>query len=145
MPDLKAARMFLRMAKKDLSALGGMVEGEPFADEIFGFHAQQAIEKALKAWLCLVCEKVPRTHDLQELVALLTESGEDVPCEFADLVDFADFAVEFRYSELELDAEDDRQGAAEVIASLLAHVESLVSEAGRADLEDDEAVTPEGD
>ena len=30
-----------------------------FADEIFGFHAQQAAEKLLKAWLALLGEVTP--------------------------------------------------------------------------------------
>jgi hypothetical protein len=41
----------LLMAGKDFDAMRGMVGCPLFADEIFGFHAQQAIEKALKAWL----------------------------------------------------------------------------------------------
>jgi HEPN domain-containing protein len=28
-----------------------MADSPLFADEIFGFHTQQAVEKALKAWL----------------------------------------------------------------------------------------------
>lgn len=39
------------MASKDLAALRGMIDASLFADEIFGFHAQQAVEKSLKAWI----------------------------------------------------------------------------------------------
>ena len=39
------------MAHKNFDALRGMVGTPLFADEIFGFHAQQAIETSLKAWL----------------------------------------------------------------------------------------------
>ena len=52
MADLEQARAMLRMAHKDFNALIGMQENQLFADEIFGFHIQQAVEKALKAWLC---------------------------------------------------------------------------------------------
>ena len=45
------AQDLLRMARKDFDALRGMLDHPLFADEIFGFHAQQAIEKSLKAWL----------------------------------------------------------------------------------------------
>lgn len=38
---------------KDLRALQGMSDPDVFADEVFGFHAQQAAEKALKAWLAV--------------------------------------------------------------------------------------------
>jgi hypothetical protein len=37
------------MAGKALQALQGMIDVHTFANEIFGFHAQQAVEKALKA------------------------------------------------------------------------------------------------
>ncbi|MBP6057551.1 MAG: hypothetical protein KA524_03880 [Nitrosomonas sp.] len=53
MADLDRARAMLRMAHKDLNALIGMQDNPLFADEIFRFHIQQAVEKALKAWLCI--------------------------------------------------------------------------------------------
>ncbi len=49
MPDIKQAAAMLRIAQRDLAALYGMADAAVFADEIFGFHAQQAIEKCLKA------------------------------------------------------------------------------------------------
>jgi hypothetical protein len=52
MGDLEHAGSLLRMAHKDFNALQGMQGNPLFADEIFGFHVQQAVEKALKAWLC---------------------------------------------------------------------------------------------
>lgn len=39
------------MAKKDHQSLTPMLDAESLSAEIFGFHAQQAIEKTLKAWL----------------------------------------------------------------------------------------------
>ena len=49
MQDLDHARLMLQMAQKDLHAIKAMKDPEKFENEIFGFHAQQAIEKALKA------------------------------------------------------------------------------------------------
>ncbi len=52
MRDIKQARALQRMAHKDFAALKGMAQDViTFADEIFGFHAQQAAEKGLKAFL----------------------------------------------------------------------------------------------
>lgn len=65
MPDLKSARMMLGMSLKDRMALSSMLSRDKFAEEIFGFHAQQAVEKALKCWLCILTDEVPRTHDLE--------------------------------------------------------------------------------
>ena len=44
MSDLKQARVLLMSAEQDISALRGMADAAVFADEIFGFHAQQAAE-----------------------------------------------------------------------------------------------------
>ena len=48
MSDLEEARTLFEAAERDLSALRGMHDSSIFADEIFGFHAQQAAEKFLK-------------------------------------------------------------------------------------------------
>ncbi len=42
---------FLEMARRDLAATQAMADRHVFAVEVFGFHAQQAVEKALKAWI----------------------------------------------------------------------------------------------
>ena len=64
MNDLKHARQMLAMANKDFSALQGMSDAAIFPEEIFGFHAQQAIEKALKSWLAARSISYPFKHDL---------------------------------------------------------------------------------
>lgn len=51
MKDLEQAGNLLGAAERDYRALCGMESAETFSDEIFGFHVQQAVEKALKAWL----------------------------------------------------------------------------------------------
>jgi len=72
------AQDLLLMARKDFDALRGMFDNPLFADEIFGFRAQQAIEKALKAWLAARSVSFPLTHDLSRLLGLLEENGNDV-------------------------------------------------------------------
>lgn len=42
MGDIDHAQMLILMARKDLKALLGMINGEPFDDEVFGLHLQQA-------------------------------------------------------------------------------------------------------
>lgn len=64
MVDFEHALLLLNMGRKDLSALRGMRNLDVFAEEIFGFHVQQAAEKILKAWIALTGETVPRTHVL---------------------------------------------------------------------------------
>ena len=61
------------------------------------FHAQQALEKGLKA--ALVCEGVVfrRTHDLLALSELATAHGLIIPTGHDLLARLAPYAVEFRY------------------------------------------------
>ena len=98
MNDTEHARMLLRMAEKDLRALKGMGDVTVFADEVFGFHAQQAIEKSLKAWLAFLHLEYPLTHNLSALLVLLQQHGCDVVA-FQDLDFYGPFAVEFRYGD----------------------------------------------
>ena len=45
MPDIESARGYLAAAGRDAQALAHMHDENAFSLEIFGFHAQQAIEK----------------------------------------------------------------------------------------------------
>ena len=126
MSDLDHARMMLSMARKDLTALQNMLDMNAFANEIFGFHAQQAVEKALKAWLSLVDVDYPRIHDLEELLALLERHRETVPERFYALIDLTDFAVQFRYASFEdLDNQLDRVEMIHQVTELVEYVEKL--------------------
>ena len=59
--SLEQCRMFLDMAHKDFKALHVMMDPDAVADEIFGFHVQQAVEKAIKAWLVRLGIIFPKT------------------------------------------------------------------------------------
>ena len=73
-----------------------MKDAKVFADEIFGFNVQQAAEKLFKAWLALLGETYPSTHDLARRVEIV-KAREDAVTEFNDLVEYTSFAVQFRY------------------------------------------------
>ena len=128
MADLEQARSMLRMAYKDFNALVGMQGNSLFADEIFGFHIQQAVEKALKAWLCTCEDTYPLTHELARLLALLENHGANVE-KLWPLVQYTMFAVQARYEEgiSELDEPIDRAMEIENVRELLAHVEQRIA------------------
>jgi len=120
----------LLMARKDLKALAHMRDPALFHDEIFGFHAQQAIEKALKAWLSLCERRYPLTHSLRALLALLEEEGCDVGC-FMHAVRYSAFAVQFRYEEaVPLVESVDREAAIADATAVVEYVERLIGAAG---------------
>ena len=130
MRDIEQAGSFLSMAERDYRALCGMNNPEVFSDEIFGFHVQQAVEKALKAWLCVLGSPFPKTHDLDELGALLEEADQRIADSFSSLLEFTDFAVAFRYEAFpDLEGDIDRRGCIDGVARLLQHVRQILAQA----------------
>ncbi len=128
MNDLEKARTLIRAAERDISALRGMDDADVFADEIFGFHVQQAAEKLLKAWLDLLGEVYPLTHDLDLLLDLLQKRASDT-ARFRNLVEFVPYAVQFRY-DIDPDPEAlDRVAALQQVEDLLKHVRQRLAEA----------------
>ena len=129
MPDIKQAAAMLRIAQRDLAALYGMADAAVFADEIFGFHAQQAIEKCLKAWMCALGLNYPFSHHINRLLVLLRDAGADVEdLWWSD--EFTLFAHQARYEEghVEADAPLNRQHINAQISQLLARVNAIVSD-----------------
>ena len=108
--ELMHARELLDAAERGMSALRGMEDADVFADEIYGFHVQQAVEKSFKAWLALLGEKYPTTHDLARLLEPLKER-EPEAAGFEDLAEFTRFAVRFRCMQVEPDNEPLDRGA----------------------------------
>jgi len=93
------ARLLLRKARQDQVIVSRAVDDAEIADEIVGFHVQQACEKCMKAVLCMHEVAYRRTHDLQELYDLLNDSGVSLPEALRELVEWSPFAVTYRYEE----------------------------------------------
>jgi HEPN domain-containing protein len=128
MSEPEEAQRLLIMARKDLKALRGMGQSTDFDDEIFGFHVQQAIEKALKAWLASMGHPYPYTHNLLVLFGSIEERGGDVK-RFLDLVRYNSFAIQFRYEQAdEVRQELDRGAAIHEVAEVVEHVERLIEQ-----------------
>jgi len=126
MNEIEHAESLLGMAKKDLNALRGMTDSTLFADEIFGFHVQQAIEKSLKAWIAALGNEYPFHHNIAELLAALEKSGQDCKS-YWDLVEYNAFAVGLRYEALDLEASPlNRESAAEKAHKLFNHVQHFI-------------------
>ncbi len=128
MSDLKEAGTLIEAAERDISALRGMHDVDVFADEIFGFHVQQAAEKLFKTWLALLDEVYPLTHDLDLLLDLLQKRASGT-ARFRNLVEFVPYAVQFRY-DVDPDPEAlDRVSALQHVEDLLQHVRQRLTEA----------------
>ena len=100
MNAIDQARQMLLMASKDIKALHSLLSPDAADDEIFGFHAQQAVEKSLKAWLTAIGGEYAFTHDLHLLLLTLRETGCDIS-RFKGLMLLNVYAIRFRYEPLE--------------------------------------------
>ena len=125
MQDPENAKLLLNMARKDHKAIKQMLDDNAFDTEIFGFHAQQAMEKALKAWLSIIGIIYPKTHDLDELFSLLKENNIKIPADFINLDFLTEFAVQFRYEAYACFEENlDRKSIISTISDLINHIEN---------------------
>ena len=92
------------------------------------FDAQQAAEKAIKAVLVLRGRRFPKTHDLAELLDLVTATGVVVPPEVLEAKRLTPYAVAGRYRGVSEDAsEQDYREALEAAEKAVAWAEGLVT------------------
>ena len=99
-----AAAILARKAAEDATAVREFAANLDIADGIIGFHAQQAIEKWLKAVLASRSVDFEYTHDLRHLIALAGIGEDEAPFDLREAVDLTEYAVPLRYEDL-LDAE----------------------------------------
>jgi len=69
------ALLFLEKAREDACVLEKLAADKEVADAIIGFHAQQAVEKMLKAVLTKKKIAFPWHHDLESLLDLLRKNA----------------------------------------------------------------------
>lgn len=98
------AALLARKAEEDATAVRELAANPEIADGIIGFHAQQAIEKWLKAVMALRGMRQTRIHDIDRLAELLEENGTELPTARDLLDELTIYAVPLRYDEL-LDTE----------------------------------------
>jgi HEPN domain-containing protein len=92
MSPAEDAALLLRIVRRHLQAM--RLNLDPlYPDEEWGFQAQQALEKLLKAELVLRDQPAPRTNELLDLALLLNEQLPET------LQKLQVFAVEARYEE----------------------------------------------
>ena len=97
MSDPKEAARLLEMARKDFQAMRALTSREAAGIEVFGFHAQQAVEKAIKGVFIHLRFAFPFTHDLAKLLKLLERAGLKIPKYLNNAKNLTPFAVVTRY------------------------------------------------
>lgn len=91
MPPEEDARAILQLALRHERSLAASLD-PAFAQENWGFLAQQCVENLLKGLIVLADQQPPLSHDLARLQIL---AGASLP---EELLELQDFAVKARYS-----------------------------------------------
>jgi HEPN domain-containing protein len=97
MAEDSVARLLLESAGRDASTVDTLAGLLHIHDSIVGFHAQQAVEKYLKAVLSAQDITFRRTHDLVELLDVLADHKLPPPPHADSLDELNPYAVEARY------------------------------------------------
>ena len=117
-------RVLLGKAAGDLKAIQHMQDTFTFDEHVFGFLAQQACEKALKAWLLHTGGESPFIHDLRKLMTMLAVAGQEV-AEADAIHALTVYAVGLRYDEAPPADLLDRPATVALCEGLFNHVVEL--------------------
>jgi HEPN domain-containing protein len=96
------AEQLLRRAADDEAAARAMLPLESVTNAIVGFHAQQAVEKSLKAVLAARDVEFPFIHDIGGLADLCQEAGVSLPDELAGVDRLTPYSAGLRYDDDQL-------------------------------------------
>jgi len=128
-PAELAARLELK-ASADATAARKFAADPEIADDIIGFHAQQAVEKWLKAVMAVRRIRQTRIHDLDRLGESLEQDGVELPLPRSRLDELTVYAVPLRYEDL-LDAEPlDREAIVALVNEVGEWAEGQLSPSG---------------
>jgi HEPN domain-containing protein len=123
MSPAEDALLLLALVDRHLRTLRiGMDPAYP--EEDWGFTAQQALEKLLKAWIVLSDQQSPRSHELADLALLANQQLEPW------LLALQVYAVEARYEEGPYPLPASRQDVLAALETLRLRCARAIDEAG---------------
>lgn len=123
---------WLRKAEGDLRAAERLLEIEQEDHFASAFHAQQAAEKFLKAYLVRHQITFPKTHSIEQLLDLIAPTDPSLEEELAPATMLTPYGVEFRYPGEEIAdieaAQQALQEAKRVRTAILKQLEDYLSQ-----------------
>ncbi|MDE3258299.1 MAG: HEPN domain-containing protein [Gemmatimonadota bacterium] len=131
-PDI---RRRIANAERELGALKVLVEANS-AQEAIGFHAQQAMENALKGWISALDVDYGNTHDLATLAAIVRRHPGECHIPAGEkLAWLTAYAVRYRYSDPQVVIEDRDallSAVTETVEAVIARIRALNETAAEA-------------
>ncbi|MDE2889964.1 MAG: HEPN domain-containing protein [Gemmatimonadota bacterium] len=103
-PDIRQRIANARRSLRDLEVLA---EDSRSSQEAIGFHAQQAMENALKGWISALDADYRNTHDLAKLAAIVRRHPDEIHTPAGEkLAWLTGYAVRYRYADAQVVIED---------------------------------------
>lgn len=128
-------QQWLKKAETDLRTAKILLNTETYDYYPCSFHAQQAIEKFLKAFLVRHQIEFRKTHDLDEILRLVEPVDSELRDEISSCVWLTPYGVEFRYPgeypEVDYDTAERAFADAELVKEVvMKRLENYLSEGG---------------
>ncbi len=136
------ARLLLQKARQDLDLVVSVADSEAVADEIIGFHIQQAIEKAIKSALTRLGNQYEFTHDLSILYRQAENSGLTLPASIDAVEELTVFAVQFRYLLYQEEQDFDRNAGLTLAEKFVKWADSIIELPAQSIPEDNDDAPP---
>ena len=123
-PDIRTR--FIAATRNIVSTTNLIETNSPQED--IGFHAQQAIENALKAWISALDDEYRNIHDLADLAAIIRRHPAELDTSAGEaLFWLTSYAVEYRYEGARVKL-DDLQGLLERVNDLVEGIAARIRE-----------------
>ena len=110
--QIEVAGSLARLAAIDLATAEKLAPDPEMDDRPVGFHAQQAVEKAVKVALMLKGVAFPKTHDLEYLLVLAEKHSIVMEPEVKSASWLTPWAAEFRYDDAPIETLDRKRAIA---------------------------------
>jgi hypothetical protein len=120
--DPWAEKLLLKAADDEAS-----IHLDDLPDGPFGFHAQQAVEKLIKALLSQLGIVFDHTHNISKLAQQLNDAGENLPAVPVPLAELNKFAVVYRYDSIPSLEIPDRPAIIETVRLIREHVTARIA------------------
>lgn len=125
--QIEVAESLARLAAIDLATAEKLAPDPEMDDRPVGFHAQQAVEKALKVALVLEGVDFPKTHDLEYLIGLVGKHSIAMEPDIESASWLTPWAAEFRYDDAPIETLD-RKRAISVANAAVSRCQELLDE-----------------
>ena len=124
--ELDNAKQLMTLCRRQVRGMQRLMDPED-DEENFGFHAQRAVEMALKAWVSLAGRRYERTHSIGDLITTLANAGVARARDYTDFGRLTPYAVKYIYENVPEQAMD-RLSLFERVSELVNRVETLLQQ-----------------